>query len=177
MRQRHKGMAALLCFFLANGSLLAGEEGRETLRLTQGLAAPQPELLKPGQCVRYQEGGAGFLGREPLFWLEGTVVAARHEQLLLKQCPAEWQAEKLPPSREAFLQREQQMPCLLQLEQQTGSTEMAWVKLRVARWETPWAKSWANKGRLYRGMYLDRELTTDLEVEINARQLSACRGA
>lgn len=176
MMARNLVIAGLLLLALGSGGLLAQQSEAGAMQLSQGLAAPQPDLLRPGQCVRYQEGGAGFMGREPMFWLEGTVESSRHEQQQVKPCPREWQTERFPSDREAFLQREKQTPCHMQ-EQLSASTEMAWVKLRVKNWETPWAKSWAAKGRLYRGMYMDHTLAPGLELEINARLLRACQGS
>ena len=171
---RNLGAIGWLALALVSGGLMAAEPSQHRMQLTAGLAAPQPELLQPGQCVRYQEGGAGFMGREPLFWLEGEVRSSRHEPQQLKHCPADWQDKTPPMTRADFLQREQFVPCVAPRASLPGNTEMAWVKLRVQRWETPWDKSWGNKGRLYRGMYLDQELSTNLDLEINARLLTSC---
>ena len=41
-------------------------------------------------------------------------------------------------------------------------------------WETPHERRAASAGRLWRGMYIDRELRRDMEIEIEADQLGAC---
>ena len=166
---------ALLGLGVAGATLAVAGEAGEGMRLAPGLAAPEPGVLRPGRCVRYEEGGSGFLGRSPLFWLEGEVVAFRREQRPWMACPASWRTGGLPQDREALLERERQLPCGLEDQAPAASVDVAWVRLQPLRWETPWARSWASKGRLYRGMYLDRPLQTGIELEIDARLLVACR--
>ncbi len=157
-----------LCLFLSL-SAVADEAGN--LQLSSGLAA-SPEVLRPGQCVRYQEGGTGFLGRTPMYWLEGVVLEARHEARSLLPCSSRWL--ELPRSREILLEREEAMPCLRQEGAAPASTEQALVRIRVQGWETPWDKVAATRGRLYRSHYLAQPLTEGAELEINGALLSPC---
>ncbi len=157
-----------LCLFL---SLPALAEEAGTLQLAPGLAA-SPEVLRPGQCVRYQEGGTGFLGRTPMYWLEGEVLEARHEARSLLPCSRQWLEP--PRSRESLLEREAAMPCLRQEGAAPVSTELALVRIRVQRWETPWDKVAATRGRLYRSHYLAQPLAEGAELEINGALLSPC---
>ena len=48
------------------------------------------------------------------------------------------------------------------------------VRLRVSSWETPYAVRAANAGRLYRGMFIDRKLEKDMEIELEADLLGPC---
>jgi hypothetical protein len=48
------------------------------------------------------------------------------------------------------------------------------VRLRVASWETPHAILAANDGRLFRGMFIDRKLEKDMEIELEADLLGVC---
>ncbi|WP_303786257.1 hypothetical protein [Azovibrio restrictus] len=169
-------LVGLGAWVMAAGQVAAGETG-EAMRLAPALAAPEPQVLRPGQCVRYEEGGAGFLGRTPLFWLEGEVVAFRREQRPWVLCPASWRAGGAPRDREDLLERERLLPCFLADEAPAATLDVAWVRLQPRRWETPWARSWASRGRLYRGMYLDQPLQPGIELEIDARLLVPCRPA
>jgi hypothetical protein len=48
------------------------------------------------------------------------------------------------------------------------------IRLRVDKWETPHARSAANAGRLYRGMFIDRNLKEGIEIELEADLLGTC---
>ena len=52
--------------------------------------------------------------------------------------------------------------------------QIGMVRLHVTRWETPHAKLAANAGRLYRGMFIDRKLQKNMEIELEADLLEAC---
>ena len=52
--------------------------------------------------------------------------------------------------------------------------QIGMVRLRVTDWETPYAKLAANAGRLYRGMFIDKVLKKDMEIELEADLLQAC---
>lgn len=173
LHERGRWRIVLLGLMLTSGTGSATEDG--ALRLASGLAAPAPEVLQTGRCVRYEEGGAGLLGRSPPFWLEGEVVSFRREQRPWRACPEDWRTQARPQDRDALLARERQLPCGFADEATPAPFEVVWVKLRPRRWETPWARAWASKGRLYRGLYLDEPLRPEAELEIDARLLFACR--
>ena len=49
------------------------------------------------------------------------------------------------------------------------------VRVRITEWETPHAARAANAGRLFRGMFVDRKLETNMEIELEADLLGLCR--
>jgi hypothetical protein len=167
---------ALRFFLLVPGICLwpvAGhaEEAMETpLKPALALPLPHPEVLRPGQCVRYpEEGEAGSAD----FWLEGEVLAVRYEEAGLGLCPLDWQ--RPPVDRHEFLAREARMPCLRAATPSPYTIARPRVRLKVLRWETSWNKASARFARLYRGAYLDQPLRAGMELEIDAALLVPCR--
>lgn len=150
---------------------LAEETQEAPLKPTLGLPLPYPEVLRPGQCVRYSEDGEAGRGD---FWLEGEVLAVRYERAGVDLCPLDWQ--RPPADRREFLAREARMPCL-----KAAGTPSPYVierprlRLKVLRWETNWNKASARTARLYRGTYLDQPLQAGMELEIDAALLAPCR--
>ena len=57
------------------------------LRPSAGLLFKHPELLRPGTCTMYREGGAGWLMPEPLYYLRGTVLSSEVTTRHLNACP------------------------------------------------------------------------------------------
>ena len=46
------------------------------LRPSAQLLFKQPALLHTGNCVRYAEGGAGWVATDPVYFLKGEVLAS-----------------------------------------------------------------------------------------------------
>lgn len=145
------------------------------LRPSAKLLFKQPELLKPGQCARYEEGGAGWVATEPVFYLRGEVLAAEVHTRHLGKCPVVPGKTLDRYSRDEFNRHVQAFPCVAadvpERDEQTGV-----VRIRVADWETPHAKKAENAGRLYRGMFVEKKLEKGMEIELEADLLRACDG-
>ncbi len=149
---------------------LAADAG---LRPSARLLFKYPELLQPGACVRYQEGGAGWVMTDPVYYLKATVLAAEVAMRHLGQCPLVAGKNMEQYSREEFNRQALAFPCVspgvAERDEQIGL-----VRLRVSSWETPYAVRAANAGRLYRGMFIDRKLEKDMEIELEADLLGPC---
>lgn len=160
----------LLLILLAMGKAIGAEEA---LRLSRNLALQQPELTRPGACVMYREGGAGWLLTEPQYWVKGNVVSVNTRKQRLEECPliAGKQIEQY--SRAEFNQWARAQPCVTQ-GQTRPEVESGFVRFQVEDWETPWARRAANAGRLFHGHYLDQKLHKGMELEIAERLLIAC---
>lgn len=143
------------------------------LRPSARLLFKQPELLQPGQCVRYEEGGNGWVVTDPVFFVKGEVLAAEVRTIHLGKCPVVPGKTLEHYSRDEFNRHVQAFPCVAadvaERDEQSGI-----VRLRVVDWETPHAKKAENAGRLYRGMFVDEKLKKDLEIELEADLLTAC---
>lgn len=144
------------------------------LRASARLLFKHPELLQAGACVRYEEGGAGWVLTEPLYYLKGTVVSAEVRTRRLQACPEVPGKPLNQYARDEFVGLLKARPCLApgtpERDEQVGI-----VRLRVTDWETPHARRAENAGRLYRGMFVDQALQRDLEIELEADQLALCR--
>lgn len=143
------------------------------LRPSARLIFKQPELLKEGACVAYKEGGSGWIITEPVFYLKGTVLASEVRGRQLKSCPNVPGKTPLQYTREEYNRLALAYPCLEQGVPEQAM-QLGMVRLRVSSWETPHAKKAANAGRLYRGMFIDKPLKKDLEIELEADLLEAC---
>lgn len=143
------------------------------LRPSARLLFTQPELVRPGSCVMYREGGSGWIVTEPVYWLKGTVSGAEIRSRRVGRCPEVPGKLMEQYTREEFNRLAAASPCVgrddLVREDQTGL-----VRFLVEDWETPWAKRAANSGRLYQGHFLDRALEKGLELEVEADLLGAC---
>lgn len=143
------------------------------LRPSAQLLFRQPELLRPGSCVLYEEGGSGWIATEPVYFLKGRVVAAEVRTRHLGVCPPVPGKTLLQYSREEFNRHVLASPCVSagvpERDEQIGI-----VRLRVDEWETPHARKAANAGRLYRGSFIDRKLEKDMEIELEANLLGVC---
>lgn len=159
-----------LCLCLA--SALAGA-AEPVLRPSAGLLFRNPELLQPGRCVEYREGGDGWLLTAPTYFLRGKMLSAEVQTRTLAACPKI--PGKMPSqySREEFNQVARAYPCLPAGEA-GGARQLGLVRLTVDDWETPHARAAANAGRLYRGSYIDQPLRRGLEIEIEADLLHVC---
>jgi hypothetical protein len=143
------------------------------LRPSAQLLFKQPELLRPGNCVVYEEGGSGWVMTEPVYFLKGRVVAAEVRSRHLGVCPQVPGKTLLQYSRDEFNRQVLASPCVSpgvpERDEQIG-----FVRLRVEQWETPHEKKAANAGRLYRGNFIDRKLEKGLEIELEANLLGVC---
>lgn len=143
------------------------------LRPSARLIFNKPDLLQPGACVAYKEGGSGWIFAEPVFYLQGRVLATEVRGRRLKTCPNVPGKNVEQYNREEFNRLSLAYPCLAEgVAEQDGQIGM--VRLRVTTWETPHARQAANAGRLYRGMFIDKTLTKDMEIELEADLLEAC---
>ena len=160
----------LVVLALLSTAALAAEPA---LRPSARLLFKQPELLRAGSCVVYQEGGSGWVATEPVYYLKGLVVAAEVQTRHLGQCPQVSGKSIEQYSRAEFNRQAQAYPCVAasvaERDEQIGI-----VRLRVADWETPHAVKSANAGRLYRGMFIDRTLEKGMEIELEADLLGVC---
>lgn len=143
------------------------------LRPSARLLFKAPELLKPGQCVVYEEGGAGWVMTDPVYYLRGEVIKSEVRTRHVGRCPAVPGKTLGQYSREEFIRHAKAHPCVSEKaperEEQIGI-----VRIRVSDWETPHAKRAENAGRLYRGTFLDQKLEKGLEIELEADLLGLC---
>lgn len=143
------------------------------LRPSAGLLFKHPELLRPGSCVAYREGGAGWILVEPLYYLRGTVSSAEVTTRRLVQCPVIAGKNREQYSRDEYVRLVRATPCLAAGEAERDE-QLGLVRLRVEAWETPHMRKAENAGRLYRGMFLDQPLKKGMEVELEADLLGPC---
>ncbi len=156
---------ALLAFTAAAGEPPARPSAR--------LLKAQPQNFQPERCVIYREDGGGNGASETDYFVKGRIVAAGVETRILPACPAVPGRGIEHYTRDEFNRLALAYPCLngepVNIEAQLGL-----VSLRVDSWETPHGRRAANAGRLYRGMYIDRELKKDMEIELEADLLGSC---
>lgn len=144
------------------------------LRPSAGLMFKQPEILRPGQCVLYQEGGGGRLLTEPRYYLKGEVVAAQVATHRLSMCPVVPGKTVEQFNRSEFVRYLRAQPCFTN-DRPARDDQIGLLRLRVTDWETPHARKAENEGRLYRGMFLDQPLEKGLEIDLEADLLTLCR--
>lgn len=160
-------LAALACL------AIPAQAAEPQLRPSAQLLFKQPEMLRVGQCVRYEEGGAGWVMTDPVFYLKGEVVAAEVQTRHLGKCPLVPGKNLDQYSRDEFNRHALAYPCVSpdvpERDEQIGI-----VRVRVSDWETPHARKAENAGRLYRGMFIDRKLEKGMELELEADLLGVC---
>ena len=161
-------LAAVLA--LLTSSALAGEPAQ---RPSARLVLAGPEVLQPGRCVVYREGGDGLLITEPSYYVQGRVVAATVQSRRLVACPEVPGKGIEQYSRAEFNRLLHAQPCMAG-DPAGREALVGVVGLRVDAWDTPHARRAANAGRLYRGMYIDKELQKGMEIELEADLLGAC---
>ena len=158
---------------LLAGVAVAAQAGEPPLRPSARLILQAPAALRPGQCVRYEEGGAGWVMTEPVYYLQGEVVSTAVQLRRLGKCPVLAGKRSEPYSRDEFNRQARAFPCVApdvpERDEQIGI-----VRLRVADWETPYARQAANAGRLYRGMFIHQKLEKGMEIELEADLLGRC---
>lgn len=143
------------------------------LRPSARLLFKQPEMLQPGRCVNYQEGGSGWVMTEPVYYLRGKVVAAEVRTRHLGKCPEVPGKNIDQYSREQFNRRALAYPCVSDKAAERDE-QIGVVRLQLTDWETPHGVKSANTGRLYRGMFLDKKLEKGMEIELEADLLGVC---
>ena len=167
MRSQWLGLWGALCYCVG---VFADETA---LRPSASLLFKQPELLKSGECVRYQEGGTGWGGTSPRFFVEGQVRSARIERRTLTTCPAVFGKPMGQLTRNEMNQLAKAYPCLAQGEPDTPA-DLGMVHLVVTHWETPYERRMGSVGRLWRGHFIDRPLVRGMEIELEADLLESC---
>lgn len=144
-----------------------------SLRPSASLLFKYPELLRPGSCTVYREGGAGWIMVEPMYYLRGTVVSSEVTTRKLQQCPAVPGKTREQYTRQEYVRLVEATPCLAAGEAERDA-QVGVVRLRVDDWETPHVRKAENTGRLYRGLFLDRPLQKGMEIELEADLLGPC---
>ncbi len=162
-----------ILFVALLGLALPALAAEPLLRPSARLLFKAPEMLQSGRCVGYEEGGAGWGSVVPEFYLRGVVIASEVATRRLKTCPQVPGKNLDQYSRDQFNRHALAFPCLAagvpERDEQIGI-----VRLRVNQWETPHAARAANAGRLFRGMFVDRKLEKDMEIELEADLLGLC---
>lgn len=143
------------------------------LRPSASLLFKAPELLRPGSCVRYQEGGAGWIAREPEFFLRGEVVSAMLDFRQVGTCPLVPGKSLHQYQRAEFVRYLQALPCVAP-GAAPRNQQIGLVRLRVVDWETPHERKAENAGRLWRGHFIDMKLEKGMEIEMEADLLGNC---
>ncbi len=143
------------------------------LRPSAHLLFKQPELLQTGSCVVYEEGGSGWIASDPVYYLKGRVISAEVRTRHLGKCPVVPGKNLNQYSREECNRHLEAFPCVAQGEPERDE-QIGIVRVRVSDWETPYAKKSENAGRLYRGMFIDRQLEKEMEIELEADLLGVC---
>ena len=111
---------------------------------------------------------------EPVYYPKGEVLAAEIQTRHLGKCPVVPGKNRSQYSREEFNRHALAYPCV-SAEAAERDAQIGIVRLRVTDWETPHAKRAENAGRLYRGMFIDRKLEKDMEIELEADLLGPCQ--
>jgi hypothetical protein len=143
------------------------------LRPSAQLLFKQPELLQVGKCVAYREGGSGWVITEPVYYLKGRVLAAEVRTRHLGKCPLVPGKNMEQYSRAEFNSHALAYPCV-SADAPERDEQIGIVRLSIDSWETPHAARAANAGRLYRGMFVDKKLEKDMEIELEADLLGVC---
>jgi hypothetical protein len=151
----------------------AAQAAEPVLRPSAQLLFKHPEMLRTGQCVRYEEGGTGWVMADPLFYLKGEVLASEVRTRHLGKCPQVPGKNIEQYSREEFNRQALAFPCVAQ-DVAERDEQIGVVRVRIADWETPHAKKAENAGRLYRGNFIEQKLEKGMEIELEADLLGVC---
>ena len=144
------------------------------LRPSARLLFKDPELMQVGRCVRYDEGGSGWVITDPVFYLKGEVIGSEIVTRHLGRCPVVPGKNMQQYTRDEFVRHAKAYPCVSDKVPERDE-QIGIVRLKVTDWETPHARGAANAGRLYRGQFLDRKLEKGMEIELEADLLGTCR--
>ncbi|MDR0775823.1 MAG: hypothetical protein LBE81_04195 [Azonexus sp.] len=166
-----------MCLLLAVLAVLAGSAVADepVSHPSARLLADSPEWLQPGHCVRYEEGGGGWVMTEPVYYLQGIVLEAAVRTLRTPVCPEVPGKQAGQYSRAEFVRLVAAQPCVAP-GRPVRDEQLGLVRLRVIDWETPHARRAENVGRLYRGLFLDQPLHQGVEIELEADLLVPCAG-
>ncbi len=104
---RFRGLVAVLLSVATWGAAAETE-----LRPSASLLFHHADLVRPGRCVLYREGGGGWVLTAPQYWLRGAVAASEIRQRRLEQCPELPGKNKDQASREEFVRLAAAYPCL-----------------------------------------------------------------
>jgi hypothetical protein len=152
---------------------LAAAAGDAVMRPSARLVEEHPEAVMAGRCVIYREAGNGPAAVEAPWFVRGHIVAADVYTRRIASCPGAPGQPFGQFDREAFNRLALAWPC-----RAGGGAErderIGVVRFTVSDWETPHERRAASAGRLWRGMYIERELRKDMEIEIEADLLGAC---
>jgi hypothetical protein len=152
---------------------VSAQADEPALRPSARLLFKYPDMLQAGQCVRYEEGGAGWVMTEPVYFLKGEVLAAEVQTRHLGRCPQVPGKTHAQYNRDEFNRLALAYPCV-SADVAERDEQIGVVRLRVTEWETPHVKKAENAGRLYRGSFIDRHLQKGMEIELEADLLTLC---
>lgn len=164
-------LAVLLALLAGAAPYVQADEA--ALRPSASLLFKQPDMLRAGQCVRYEEGGGGWVMTEPVYYLKGEVLGTEIRTRHLGKCPLVPGKNLDQYSRAEFNRHALAYPCVSEKGAERDE-QIGIVRLRITDWETPYAKKAENAGRLYRGMFIDRKLEKGMEIELEADLLGVC---
>ena len=137
------------------------------------LVEAYPEAVAAGRCVIYREAGIGPAALEPPWFVRGHIVVAEVRTRRVASCPGAPGQAIGQFDRAAFNRLALAWPCV-----PDGGPErderIGIVRFAASAWETPHERRAATAGRLWRGMYIDRELHKNMEIEIEADLLGTC---
>jgi len=140
-------------------------------------AASAPQL---GDCVIFNEGGAGRLLKAPTYWLKGSIAALSRQRRQLDRCPRIGKpAAAYTAADHARLAAA--MPCVEAASVSVGDTlprevEVTRVQMLVSEWETPWSHQHGTPGWLFRGRFLEQSLQKGALIDMDAAWLERCEG-
>ncbi len=158
---------AVILALAAAGATAGAAELRPSARLVEA----DPEPWRAGRCVIYRESNPGVA--DAAFYVKGRIVAADVQTRRLSLCPQVSGRSIEQYTREEFNRLVLTHPCVSS-DNYARDVQVAMIRLRVERWETPFARRAANAGRLYRGMFIDTNLKEGMEIELEADLLGAC---
>lgn len=125
-----------------------------------------------GDCAVYREGGEGFVLTTPIYWVRGTIVEVYRQHRRMDLCPV--LAHKPENyTRQDWIALTDAYPCVDD-PAQVRDIDAIRIRLRVDAWETPWTNPHGHNGRLYRGRFLQTELRSGVEIDLDGHLLERC---
>jgi len=153
------GLIVLSCQLLAN-SVAANDDSTKPLNVW------------PGDCVMFQEGGAGLVIRTPIYWLKGTVVSVSAERRRAERCPEVGKSVSAYTHGD-WIRVAAAMPCVSPSAEERD-VDVTRLRMAVDAWETPWSNQHGTAGWLFRGKFLDNVLKIGKEIDMDATWLKRC---
>lgn len=163
----------LAASFLLGAGMFAVQADEPALRTSARMLFKDPHMTRPGQCVAYREGGSGWIMTDPVYFVQGTVVASEVRTRRMEVCPEVAGKPVEQYNREEFVRLAQAQPCVSRADL-AKEVQVGMVRLRVAEWDTPHARRAANAGRLFQGQFLNTPLKKGGELEMEADLLTTC---